>query len=78
MKLLSVLKKDLKLLLRERGELAVLFLLPLAFILPLGLTIGPDAFSAPDDEQEPLPVLDYDGGTHALSLIESLEESLRV
>ena len=78
MKLLSVLKKDLKLLLRERGELAVLFLLPLAFILPLGLTVGPDAFSAPSDDQEPLPVLDYDGGEHALSLIESLDESLHV
>jgi ABC-2 type transport system permease protein len=79
MKLLSVLKKDLKLLLRERGELAVLFLLPLAFILPLGLTLGPDAFSGMQgDDKEPLPVLDYDGGEHALSLIESLDESLRV
>jgi ABC-2 type transport system permease protein len=79
MKLLSVLKKDLKLLLRERGELAVLFLLPLAFILPIGLTVGPDAFSEMQgDDQEPLPVLDYDGGDHALELIDSLGESLRV
>jgi ABC-2 type transport system permease protein len=79
MKLLSVLKKDLQLLLKDRGLLAVLFVMPLAFIVPISVSVGPDAFaSMSGDKQEPLPVLDYDGGAHAASLIESVDESLLV
>ncbi len=40
MKLLLVLKKDLQILLKDRGQLAVLFLAPLTFILSTSLIMG--------------------------------------
>ena len=79
MKLLTVLRKDLNLLLHDRAYLVVLFLMPLVFIVPLSLSLGPDAYSAMyEDEREPLPVLDYDRGMHAASLVEWIDESLLV
>jgi ABC-type transport system involved in cytochrome c biogenesis permease component len=38
--LFAIFKKDLRLLLTDRAELAVLILMPLAFILPVGFAMG--------------------------------------
>ena len=79
MQLLSVLKKDLKLLLRDRGELAVLFLMPLAFILPISFALGSgDGYGLSQDASEQLPVINYDGGAHARELVNTLESSFQV
>ena len=40
----SVLKKDIKLLLKDRPQMAVLFLMPLAFILPISFALGPNGY----------------------------------
>ena len=79
MQILSVLKKDLKLLLRDRGELAVLFLMPLAFVLPISFALGSgDGYGINRDAGEQLPVVNYDGGDHAQALLDILESSFQV
>jgi ABC-2 type transport system permease protein len=79
MQLLSVLKKDLKLLLRDRGGLAALFLMPLAFILPISFALGSgDGYDLNQDAGEQLPVINYDGGAHARELVNTLESSFQV
>lgn len=50
MKLLSVLKKDLQILLKDRGQLAVLFLMPLAFILPISFAMDAVGGLGPGDQ----------------------------
>jgi ABC-2 type transport system permease protein len=60
MKLLSVLKKDLLLLLRDRGQLAVLFLTPLAFIIPISLVMPENGYMLASDFKPRLPVANYD------------------
>ncbi|MHB1295018.1 MAG: ABC transporter permease [Anaerolineae bacterium] len=80
MTLLAVLLKDIKLLLRDRGELISLFLMPLAFIIPVGLAMGPgDGYGiSRSNTREYLPVVLYDEGPVAQRLASALGESLDV
>lgn len=79
MQILSVLKNDLKLLLRDRGGLAVLFLMPLAFVLPISFALGSgDGYGINEDAGEQLPVINYDGGDHAQELLDILESSFQI
>ena len=45
MNLLASFRKDLLLLLRDRGEMAALFLMPLAFILPICLAFPANGYN---------------------------------
>ena len=74
----SVLKKDFKLLLRDRPQLAVLFLMPLAFILPISFAMGPDAYGSGEDARKRLPVIDLDGGARSEQLTSVLAESVKL
>lgn len=78
MRVLSILKKDLTILLRNRAELAVLFLMPLAFILPISFALGGgDGYGINRTNNKILvPLVDYDGGPRALELTVSIGESL--
>jgi ABC-2 type transport system permease protein len=80
MKLLSLLKKDLLLLLRDRVEMAVLFLMPLAFIIPISLALGAgDGYGISSRSQMlTLTVADYDRGPRAQVLLTAIGESVRV
>ncbi|MCP4540237.1 MAG: ABC transporter permease, partial [Chloroflexi bacterium] len=79
MQILSVLKNDLKLLLRDRGGLAILFLMPLAFVLPISFALGSgDGFGINKDAGEQLPIINYDGGDHAQELLDTLESSFQI
>jgi len=60
MHLLTSLRKDLLLLLRDRGEMAALFLMPLAFILPICLAFPENGYNLNADEKPALPVAVYD------------------
>ena len=80
MRLLAALRKDLLLLLRDRGEMAALFLMPLAFILPICLAFPADGYNLNADEKQPLPVAVYDRvdgqpPAHTQELLDSLAES---
>ena len=72
MKALSVAWKDLQILLKDRGMVVQLFVLPLLFIV---ITSG--AFTAmtvgEGDTRIPLPVVDLDGGEAARALLEGLD-----
>ncbi len=78
--LLAILKKDLRLLLTDRGELITLILMPLAFILPVGFALGGgDGFGVGrGDSRLTLPVIDLDGGIVSGELVSALQESLFV
>jgi len=80
MKIFSILKKDLLILLRDRAEMAVLFLMPLAFILPISFALGAgDGYGINSDNRMiALPVVDYDLGPRAQALQTSIGESLRL
>ncbi len=80
MKLFAVLRKDLQILLRNRSEMLVLFLMPLAFIIPISLALGSgDGYGLSRDNQMILlPVVDNDHGPHAQQLLTSIGESLRL
>jgi ABC-2 type transport system permease protein len=80
MKIFSILKKDLLILLRDRAEMAVLFLMPLAFILPISFALGAgDGYGINSDNRMiALPVVDYDQGPRAQALQTSIGESLRL
>ena len=56
MNLLASFRKDLLLLLRDRGEMAALFLMPLAFILPICLAFPANGYNLNADEKPALPV----------------------
>ena len=80
MNLLASFRKDLLLLLRDRGEMAALFLMPLAFILPICLAFPANGYNLNADEKAPLPVAVYDlaGGqppAHTQELLDSLAET---
>jgi ABC-2 type transport system permease protein len=80
MYLLASLRKDLLLLLRDRGEMAALFLMPLAFILPICLSFPMNGYNRDADEKQPLPVAIYDRvdgqpPAHTQELLASLAES---
>jgi ABC-2 type transport system permease protein len=60
MDLLASFRKDFLLLLRDRGEMAALFLMPLAFILPICLAFPADGYNLNADGKQPLPIAVYD------------------
>jgi ABC-2 type transport system permease protein len=72
MKSLSIALKDLQILIRDRGEVIQLFLLPLLFIIVFSGALG--AFgSDEEDTRQLLPVVDLDGGEAAQSLLAGLD-----
>jgi ABC-2 type transport system permease protein len=80
MNILSVWLKDLRLLLRDRGEMASLFLMPLAFILPICLAFPANGYNLTEDRKPELPVANFDQvdgkpGEHAQALLDALAES---
>lgn len=80
MQIIYVWLKDLKLLIRDRGEMASLFLMPLAFILPICLAFPANGYNLTEDRKPNLPVANFDvtdgqPGEHAQSLLDSLAES---
>ena len=72
----SIAFKDLQILLKDRGSLFQLILLPLIFILVIA-----GAFSGTDDGAEdtriPLTVADLDDGARAQTLIDGIDECRR-
>ena len=80
MKLFSILKKDLLILLRDRTEMLVLFLMPLAFIIPISFALGSgDGYGiSRSNQMERLPVVDYDQGPRAQALLNSVGESMKL
>lgn len=83
MQLLSTFLKDLRLLLRDRGEVASLFLMPLAFIIPIALAFPTNGYNLNEDRKPILPVANHDRidgqpGEHALTLLDALAESYRL
>jgi ABC-2 type transport system permease protein len=80
MRLFSILKKDLQILTRSRAEMLVLFLMPLAFIIPVSFALGAgDGYGIRRDNQMMrLPVVNLDGGPHAQVLMSAVGESLRL
>ena len=73
MKALSIAFKDLQILLKDRGDMFLLFLLPLFFIVVFSgalAAIGQSEESA--KALTPLPVVDLDGGDAARALIDGL------
>lgn len=80
MRLWVILKNDLKILLKDRGELISLFLLPLAFILPVGFALGGgDGYGVNSSNHSiSLPVLNYDGGVQAQKLLDSLKGNFNI
>ncbi|HHY54169.1 MAG TPA: hypothetical protein GYA08_01920, partial [Chloroflexi bacterium] len=80
MRILSVWLKDLRLLLRDRGEMASLFLMPLAFIVPIALAFPPNGYNLTEDRKPGLPVAVHDVidgavAEHAQALLDMLAES---
>ncbi len=74
MKALSVAWKDLQILLKDRGTLVQLFVLPLLFIvITSGALTAMTAGEAQGDTRIPLPVVDLDGGEAARTLLEGLD-----
>lgn len=88
MKLLAVIKKDLHLLLRDRGLLITLFLMPLAFIIPISAALPEDGYVLRPDFKPPLPVMNLDlvagleggevNGDHTQALLDFLAETFDV
>jgi len=80
MRILSVWLKDLRLLLRDRSEMASLFLMPLAFIVPIALAFPPNGYNLTEDRKPQLPVAVHDVidgavAAHAQQLLDMLAES---
>jgi ABC-2 type transport system permease protein len=74
MKVLSVAWKDLQILLKDRGTVVQLFLLPLLFIaITSGAFTAMTAGEGQGDTRIPLPVVDLDGGEAARALLEGLD-----
>jgi ABC-2 type transport system permease protein len=70
----SVARKDLKILLKERGTLLYLFVLPLLFILALGGTAGMG--DTPEAGAIPLPIVNLDAGSEASqTMLDALNQS---
>jgi ABC-2 type transport system permease protein len=83
MNLLASFRKDLLLLLRDRGEMAALFLMPLAFILPICLAFPADGYNLNGDRKPKLPVAVYDRvdgqpPPHTQELLDSLAETFHL
>jgi ABC-2 type transport system permease protein len=77
MKILAEFINENKRLLREKGLILILLLMPLAFIVPIGAAYTSGAAGASDTDR-PLLVIDYDGGKQAQGLIETLDENFRI
>jgi ABC-2 type transport system permease protein len=80
MRILSVWLKDLRLLLRDRGEMASLLLMPLAFILPIALAFPTNGYNMTEDRKPGLPVAVHDVidgavAEHAQELLDMLAGS---
>ncbi len=73
MKVLSIAFKDLQILLQDRGNLFMLFLLPLLFIVVFSGALG--AVGKGGDTRIPLVVVDLDGGKSARTLLEKLDQA---
>lgn len=70
----SIAFKDLQILLKDRGSLFQLFLLPLVFILVVaGAFSGTDTEAA--DMRIPLPVVNLDNGEYAQALLNGIEQA---
>src|SRR5512134_2838696 len=76
MKILAVFLTENKRMFREKIVIAILLLMPLAFILPVGAAYTSGAITS--DVDRPLLVIDYDGGKQAQDLIETLDENFLV
>jgi len=72
MKSLSIALKDLQILIRDRGEVIQLFLLPLLFIVVFSGALGAVGGDE-EDTRQLLPVVDLDGGEAAQSLLAGLD-----
>jgi ABC-type Na+ efflux pump permease subunit len=72
MKSLSVALKDLQILIKDRGEVIQLFLLPLLFIIVFSGALGALGGDE-EDTRLPLPVVDLDGGEAAQSLLAGID-----
>jgi ABC-2 type transport system permease protein len=77
MTFLTVLQNDLKRLWSEKGLILILLLMPLGFILPVGMTFS-SSQAGTSDKDKPLLVIDYDGGKQAADLIEKLDENFLI
>jgi ABC-2 type transport system permease protein len=80
MRTLALWRNDLKIVFRDRAQLAVLFIMPLAFIIPISLALGSgDGYDVgPENTRISLPLADHDRGDHARALHEALAESVQV
>jgi ABC-2 type transport system permease protein len=77
MKILAVFLHENKRLWREKGLILILLLMPLAFIIPIGMSYTGGTASSSNYDR-PLLVIDYDGGQQAQDLIETLDENFRI
>jgi ABC-2 type transport system permease protein len=72
MKSISIALKDLQILIKDRGEVIQLFLLPLLFIVVFSGALGAIG-GGEEDTRLPLPVVDLDGGEAAQSLLAGID-----
>jgi len=72
MKSLSIALKDLQILIRDRGEIVQIFLLPLLFIVVLSGALGAIG-QGEEDTRLALAVVDLDGGEAAQALLAGLD-----
>ena len=81
MRILSLLKNDLRRLFKEVGVIISLLLMPLVFMVPTILSTDFEALDLDAEEKSegtPLVIADYDGGEVALDYIKELDTNLKV
>ena len=81
MRILSLLKNDVRRLFKDIGVVVSLVLMPLVFMVPTILNTDFEAFDLDADEKSegtPLVIADYDGGEVALDYIKELATNLKV
>jgi len=81
MRILSLLKNDLRRLFKDVGVILSLLLMPLVFMVPTILNTDFEALDLDTDEKSegtPLVIADYDGGEVALDYIKELDTNLKV
>jgi len=72
MKMLDIALKDLQILIKDRGSLILLFLLPLLFVVAFSGALGAIG-QGQEDTRIALPVVDLDGGQAAASFLANLD-----
>ena len=72
MKMLNIALKDLQILIKDRGSLILLFLLPLLFVVAFSGALGAIG-QGEEDARIALPVVDLDGGQAAASFLADLD-----